>query len=58
MELLDKRAQQLMEGFDVSGDGKLQLDEFVSVDKFVDTLENSWCWTPERQRRWKQRWHC
>ena len=39
MELPDKRVQQLMEGFDVSGDGKLQLDEFVSVNKFGNKLE-------------------
>jgi Skp family chaperone for outer membrane proteins len=29
MQLPDKRVQQLIEGFDASGDGKLQLDEFV-----------------------------
>jgi hypothetical protein len=39
IELPDKRVQQLMEGFDVSGDGKLQLDEFVGVDKFSNKLE-------------------
>ena len=39
MELPDKRIQQLMEGYDVSGDGKLQLDEFVSVNKFGNKLE-------------------
>jgi hypothetical protein len=39
MELDDKRVQQLMEDFDVSGDGKLQLDEFVGVDKFRNKLE-------------------
>jgi hypothetical protein len=39
LELPDKRIQQLMEGFDVSGDGKLQLDEFVSVNKFSNKLE-------------------
>jgi Ca2+-binding EF-hand superfamily protein len=39
MELPDKRVQQLMEGYDVSGDGKLQLDEFVSVSKFGNKLE-------------------
>jgi hypothetical protein len=39
MELPDKRIQQLMEGFDVSGDGNLQLDEFVSVNKFGNKLE-------------------
>jgi hypothetical protein len=39
MELPDKRVQQLMEGFDVSGDGKLQLDEFVSLNKFGNKLE-------------------
>jgi hypothetical protein len=39
MELPDKRVQQLMEGYDVSGDGNLQLDEFVSVNKFGNKLE-------------------
>jgi hypothetical protein len=39
MELPDKRVQQLMEGFDISGDGRLQLDEFVGVDKFSNKLE-------------------
>jgi hypothetical protein len=39
MELPDKRVQQLIEGFDVSGDGKLQLDEFVSLNKFGNKLE-------------------
>jgi hypothetical protein len=39
MELPDKRIQQLMEGYEVSGDGKLQLDEFVSVNKFSNKLE-------------------
>jgi hypothetical protein len=29
------RLQQLIEGIDVSGDRKLQLDEFVGVDKVV-----------------------
>jgi hypothetical protein len=39
MQLPDKRIQQLMEGFDVSGDGNLQLDEFVSVNKFGNKLD-------------------
>jgi Ca2+-binding EF-hand superfamily protein len=39
MQLPDKRVRQLMEGCDISGDGKLQLDEFVSVNKFVNRLE-------------------
>lgn len=38
-ELSDKRVQELMVEFDASGDGALQLDEFVGVDKFRNTLE-------------------
>jgi hypothetical protein len=40
MELPDKRVRQLMEGFDISGDGKLQLSEFVGIDKFRNKLES------------------
>ena len=39
MELPDSRVQQLMQDFDTSGDGVLQLDEFVGVDKFRNRLE-------------------
>ena len=39
MELSDKRVEQLMTAFDESGDGALQLDEFVTVDKFRNKLE-------------------
>ena len=38
-ELPEKRVRQLMEDFDTSGDGALQLDEFVGVDKFRNRLE-------------------
>ena len=38
-ELKDDRVQQLMVEFDASGDGALQLDEFVSVDRFRGRLE-------------------
>jgi hypothetical protein len=38
-ELSDKRVQALLEDFDKSGDGKLQLDEFVGVEKFRNRLE-------------------
>jgi hypothetical protein len=40
IEVADKRVRQLMEGFDLSGDGKLQLDEFVGIDKFRNKLES------------------
>lgn len=39
MELSDKRVQELMKEFDASGDGALQLDEFVGVDRFRNKLE-------------------
>lgn len=39
-ELPDQRVQKVMEDFDISGDGKLQLDEFVGVDKFRNRLES------------------
>eukprot|EP00538_Stauroneis_constricta_P009140 CAMPEP_0119548306 /NCGR_PEP_ID=MMETSP1352-20130426/2251_1 /TAXON_ID=265584 /ORGANISM="Stauroneis constricta, Strain CCMP1120" /LENGTH=396 /DNA_ID=CAMNT_0007593531 /DNA_START=252 /DNA_END=1442 /DNA_ORIENTATION=+ len=38
-ELPEKRVRKLMEDFDVSGDGALQLDEFVGMDKFRNKLE-------------------
>lgn len=38
-ELSDKRAAELMKEFDSSGDGKLQLDEFVTIDQFRNRLE-------------------
>eukprot|EP00559_Dactyliosolen_fragilissimus_P004789 CAMPEP_0184865676 /NCGR_PEP_ID=MMETSP0580-20130426/18789_1 /TAXON_ID=1118495 /ORGANISM="Dactyliosolen fragilissimus" /LENGTH=362 /DNA_ID=CAMNT_0027364965 /DNA_START=225 /DNA_END=1314 /DNA_ORIENTATION=+ len=38
-DLSDRRVKQLMEEFDASGDGVLQLDEFVGVDKFRNRLE-------------------
>lgn len=39
VELSDKRVQELMKEFDDSGDGALQLDEFVGVDTFRNRLE-------------------
>lgn len=38
-EISDERIQQLMNKFDVSGDGYLQLEEMVSVDQFRNQLE-------------------
>merc|ERR1712113_6412 len=38
-ELSDVRVQQLMDEFDSSGDGVLQLDEFVPPDQFRNRLE-------------------
>ena len=38
-DLSENRVQQLMKDFDTSGDGALQLDEFVGVDKFRNRLE-------------------
>ena len=38
-ELTEERVMQLMEEYDVNGDGVLQLDEFVSVDMFRNRLE-------------------
>jgi len=40
MELSDKRAAEIMKEFDASGDGKLQLDEFVTIDQFRNRLES------------------
>ena len=39
VELSDKRVAELMKEFDASGDGALQIDEFVGVDKFRNRLE-------------------
>lgn len=39
IELSDKRVEQLMKGFDLSGDGKLQIDEMVGLDQFSNKLE-------------------
>lgn len=38
-DLSDARVETLMKEFDASGDGVLQLDEFVGVDKFRNRLE-------------------
>lgn len=38
-EVSEQRIQKLMEKFDVSGDGFLQLEEMVSVDQFRNQLE-------------------
>lgn len=38
-ELEEKRVKKLMDEFDTSGDGALQMDEFVSVDRFRSRLE-------------------
>ena len=39
MKLPEKRARQLIADFDINGDGTLQLDEFVGVDKLKNQLE-------------------
>lgn len=39
MELSETRVEQLMKAFDASGDGALQLDEFVSETTFRNKLE-------------------
>lgn len=39
-EISEKRVQELMNVFDKSGDGALQPDEFVTVDKFRNQLES------------------
>ncbi|KAL7576053.1 hypothetical protein ACA910_000838 [Epithemia clementina (nom. ined.)] len=39
MELSEKRAKQLMDAFDKSGDGVLQMDEFVGVDILRNRLD-------------------
>lgn len=38
-DISDKRVAELMKIFDTSGDGALQLDEFVTVDRFRNQLE-------------------
>jgi hypothetical protein len=39
MELPEQRVLKLMQDFDVSGDGKLQQEEFVGVEQFRNRLE-------------------
>lgn len=39
IDLSDNRVNDLMKEFDASGDGSLQLEEFVGVDKFRNKLE-------------------
>lgn len=39
IELSDKRASELMNAFDESGDGALQPDEMVTIDRFRNKLE-------------------
>ncbi|CAJ1937157.1 unnamed protein product [Cylindrotheca closterium] len=39
IELTDSRVEQIMKGFDVSGDGKLQRDEMVGLEQFRNKLE-------------------
>ena len=39
-ELKEERVKKLMEEFDASGDGALQLSEFVGVEKFRNRLES------------------
>lgn len=39
IDLSEKRVQELMKEFDASGDGALQLDEFVAIDQFRNKLE-------------------
>ena len=38
-ELPDERVKRVMKDFDISGDGKLRLEEFVTVEKFRNKLE-------------------
>jgi hypothetical protein len=38
-ELSEIRVKKIMEAFDATGDGALQIDEFVSIDKFRNRLE-------------------
>jgi len=40
IELSDKRARELMDSFDASGDGALQIDEMVTIDRFRNKLES------------------
>jgi hypothetical protein len=39
VDLTDNRVKELMAEFDATGDGKLSLDEFVTVDQFRNRLE-------------------
>jgi len=39
VDLTDERVKELMGEFDATGDGTLQKEEFVTVDKFRNTLE-------------------
>jgi len=39
IELPEKRAEQLVQAFDENGDGTLQLEEFVGVEKFKNKLD-------------------
>jgi len=39
VELSDRRVKELMDAFDASGDGALQLDEFVTIDRFRTKLD-------------------
>jgi hypothetical protein len=39
IELPEMRVKQLLDDFDTSGDGSLQINEFVSVEKFRNKLE-------------------
>jgi len=39
LELPEKRVKKVMEDFDTTGSGELQLDEFVSVEQFRNKLE-------------------
>lgn len=39
-EISEKRVKELMDVFDSSGDGSLQLDEFVTIDRFRNQLES------------------
>jgi len=39
-ELSESRVKELLSAFDASGDGSLQLDEFVTVDRFRNKLDS------------------
>ena len=60
-ELPDTRVKQLMDVFDVSGDGVLQVDEFVSIDQFRTRMESMIrdeqvaAKDLQRQARWRKR---
>ena len=40
IELSDKRVKELMDAFDASGDGALQIDEMVTINLFRNKLES------------------